>query len=569
MKVQSRSEAAAQEILRNALAVAAEEASIVIVKSAYSTFIVEGADAAAAILDARGQLLAQSLATSLSHGASLRMSLRSILEQFPVDVMRPGELYAMNDVYKGGIHANDIVVVRPIFVDGVVQYFTGSVIHVGDLGGDSAGGVNAGAREVYSEGLQLPPVRIATADGIVDEIARILALNSRTPDNTLGDVRALIAGCNVAARRLEALVAQHGAAEFARKVANFLDYTETRVRAGIDQLPDGRYHGEYVIDDDGLNPGSHMIRVAVTVAGDGLTVDFTGTDPQVSSAINCGYSQTMSAAMFAVRCFLEGTIPMNEGCFRPIEFVLPYGSMVNPSPPHPAGGRNFVMCATIDAIIHALSAAVPEHAIAASGLLQSLCLAPASASQNSWIHMSYEFGGLGGRQGSDGPDATGIHFGLSRNTVPQVEPLEAKVPFVIEAKRFIPGSGGAGRWRGGLGSETVIRLLEPAVLTMRGDRMVNPPPGRNGGKPGRPGGYFKRAVDGQVTQLPNKSGGIRFAPGEALIVRTSGGGGLGDPRERDPDAVRADVRSGRLSPDDAREDYGVEAEAATAGAAAG
>jgi N-methylhydantoinase B len=557
-KGSSATTVAGRELLRNALAVAAEEASIVVVKAAYSTFVVEGADAAAAILDAGGQLIAQSSATALAHGASIRCSLRSIVEDYPVESMRPGDVYATNDVYRGGIHANDIVVVRPVFVDGTARYFTGTVIHVADVGGESAGGIAAGASEVYGEGIQLPPVRVATDAGLVDEVAKILALNSRAPESMLGDVRALVAGCNVAARRLEGIVAQYGAEVFAAEVADFLDYTEARMRADIAALPDGRYEAAYVLDDDGRDPDHPIrVRVAVTIDGDGLAIDFTGTDGQVDAAINCGYSQVTSAALYGVRCFVDPTIPMNEGCFRPIDLMLPYGSLVNPSPPHAGGGRNFVMCATIDAVVQALGAADPSRAVAVSGILHPLSLSPAAAGPSPWIHMSYEYAGHGARLGCDGSDGAGMHFGLARNTIPQVEPIEARTPFVIEAKEFIPDSGGPGRWRGGLGVRTVFRMLEPSIVTYRADRMTFPPPGRDGGSAGRSGGYYHRKADGSLTRMANKAFAVRLDAGDAIVVETSGGGGLGPPGERDLADVRRDLADGRVTADGARRDYGV------------
>jgi N-methylhydantoinase B len=549
---------AGRELLRNALAVAAEEASIVVVKAAYSTFVVEGADAAAAILDAEGQLIAQSNATALAHGASIRCSLRSIIEDYPAESMQPGDVYATNDVYRGGIHANDIVVVRPVFVDGTARYFAGTVIHVADVGGESAGGVAVGASEIYGEGIQLPPVRIATDDGLVEEVAKILALNSRAPESMLGDVRALVAGCNVAARRLEGIIAQYGADAFAAEVADFLDYTEARMRADIAALPDGRYESEYVIDDNGRDPNQPIrVRVALTIDGDGLEIDFTGTDPQVDAAINCGYSQTTSAALYGVRCFTDPTIPMNEGCFRPLRLVLPYGSLVNPSPPHAGGGRNFVMSATIDAIVQALSAADPSRSVAVSGILHPFSMSPAAAGPSPWIHMSYEYAGHGAHLGKDGADASAMHFGLGRNTIPQVEPIEARTPFVIEAKEFIPDSGGPGRWRGGLGVRTVFRLLEPSLATYRGDRITFPPAGRDGGGAGRSGGYYHRKADGSRTKLPNKALAVYFEAGDALVVETSGGGGMGRPFERDVADVARDLADGRVTADGASRDYGV------------
>jgi len=541
-------------VLRNALAVAAEEAGIVVVRSAYSTFIVEGADAAAAILDADGRLVAGSVSTTLSHSASLRCSVRAVLERFPPSAMSPGDLFVMNDVYEGGIHANDLMVFRPVFVDGQVTHLTGTLIHVADLSGLSAGGLAADAADVFLEGVQLPPVRLATAEGLDDDLCRILAANSRQPDNLLGDLRALVAGANVAAARLQAIIERHGFDRFRRGVEALLADTARRVGEQLGGVPDGTYRGEYPLDAGG---STLVVRVAVVVHGQRVTVDFTGTDPQVPIPVNAGFSQTMSGAVFALRCFLDPTIPMNEGCFDRFDFVLPPGSLVNVTRPHPGGGRFVPVAAAEEAIIQAMSDALPARAVAPSGILQPFSIDGGSTAPRPWLHMAFDHGGMGARRGSDGPDASGSLFGLGRNIIPQVEPIEARLPLRVESVALIADSGGAGQWRGGLGTRTVLVALEDANVDTRGDRLQRPPPGRDGGGPGRSGGYYRRTRDGGLERLAEKATRQRLLAGEALVVETSGGGGLGPPSGRDPAGVAADLASGRVSPEGARRDYGI------------
>ncbi|MEU6379425.1 hydantoinase B/oxoprolinase family protein [Streptomyces sp. NPDC046909] len=544
------------EVLRNALAVAAEEASIVVVRSAHSTFIVEGSDASAAILDREGRLIAHSVATTLMNSMALSVALPYVVEDFPLESMRPGDVFMTNDAYGGGIHTNDLLVFRPVFVDGRVEYFTATLIHVSDLGGISAGGMATLATEIYLEGLQLPPVRIATAAGTDDQITRILALNSRTPDKVLGDVRALIAGTTVAAGRVEKLLGEYGPKAFRQGVVDYLDHTEQRTRSALTQFHGGTYRSEYAIDDDGIHPdASYTVRVAVTI-GDGRAVlDFEGTDAQVAAAVNSSLSQSLAAAVFAVRCFLDPTIPMNDGCLRVLDVRLPEGSLLNAQSPYPCGGR-FIPCyAAMEAIWQALSDAFPERAIAASGILQPFTIAAHDAPY--WIHLAYDFGGVGARSGKDGPDATGVHFGLGRNSVPQVEPVESRCPFVVESMEYVPDSGGAGRWRGGLGTRTVFRLHADAHVTTRGDRLLNPPRGRDGGTAGAIGGFYRLTGDGSRQRLPSKMNNELFRAGEAFVVETSGGGGIGQPAVRDIDLVLSDLADGRVTPEAATEVYGV------------
>ncbi|MED7925707.1 hydantoinase B/oxoprolinase family protein [Nonomuraea sp. LP-02] len=551
------SDALTAEVLRNALVVAAEEASIVVVRSAYSTFIVEGSDASAAVLDARGRLVAQSMATTLMNSMALRTALPELLADLPPETMRPGDVYALNDAYRGGVHTNDLLVYRPVFVGGAPAYFTATMIHVSDLGGLSAGGMAPLATDIFLEGLQLPPVRLATEAGLDPAIEAVLRANSRTPDKVMGDVRALVAGTAVAAARLEALLAEHGEKGLAAGIEDYLDHTEARTRASLAELPEGRYAAAYPIDDDGIDLGrTHDVRVTVTLGEGRAVLDFAGTGPQVPAAINASASQSLAAAVFAIRCFLDPAIPMNDGCLRAIEVRLPEGSLLNARSPYPCGGRYVPIYAAMEAVFQAMSDAVPERAIAASGILQPFSIAAVGAPY--WIHLAYDFGGVGARRGLDGPDATGVHFGVGRNSVPQAEPVESRCPLVVESIETVPDSGGPGRWRGGLGSRTVYRFLADCHVTTRGDRLRLPPPGRDGGLPGRLGGFYRRRRDGSTERLASKVNNVRFAAGEAFVVETTGGGGLGPPAERDREAVRADLAAGRVTARGAAEDYGLD-----------
>ena len=550
------SEALTAEVLRNSLLVASEEASIVVVRSAYSTFIVEGSDASSAILDRHGHMIAHSVATTLMNSMALSVALPEVLKDYPAEQMKPGDVYALNDAYRGGIHTNDILVFRPVFVDGEVHYFTATLIHVSDLGGASAGGMAALATDIFVEGLQLPPVRIATTAGIDPSVERILRLNSRTPDKVMGDIRALIAGATTSGRRVEELINQYGAATFRQGVQDYFDYTETRMRNALAELRPGTYRAEYLIDDDGIHLDLPLtVRVAVTLDGGTAVVDFDGTDGQVAAAVNSSLSQSLAGAVFAVRCFLDPTIPMNEGSLRPLDIRLPVGSLLNAQSPYPCGGRFVPVYAAMEAIMQALSDAAPTHAIAASGILQPFSIAARQAPF--WIHLAYEYGGVGARAGKDGPDATGIHFGLGRNAIPQAEPVETRCPIVVEAVEYCVDSGGPGKFRGGLGTRTVFRLLADADITTRGDRLRFAPPGRDGGQPGRLGGFYRIPAEGEMEPLASKNNNAFFAAGDAFVVETTGGGGLGRPEERGVEVVTRDVEDGKISRAAAERDYGV------------
>lgn len=550
------------EILRHALRIAAEEASIVVVHSAHSAMIAEGADACAGILDREARLVTLSTATNLMHAASLRCSLPAVLEDHDVESMQPGDVFVMNDCFRGGIHANDLLVFRPVFREGRVEWFTGTLIHVSDLGGSSSGGIVPTATDVFAEGLQLPPVRLYAAGEPVEDLHRLLALNSRTPERVMGDVGALVAGVNVAAERMEDLADRYGTAKLREGIDAYIAGSEIRMRDELAKLAPGTYEGEYQIDGDGLEPDRQpfvRVRVDVDDGRDGIRLDFTATDDQALGAINAGFSQALTGALYAVRCFVDPSIPMNEGCFTPVDVVFRKGSLLDPHAPAACGGRVVAVTAVCEAVVHALSRARPELATAASSVIHPYTLAAPSRLEP-WLLLSYEYGGLGARHGSDGPSATGSFFLGGRNTVPQVEPLEATLPLVFERQRLLPDSGGAGRWRGGLGVETRIRVLQDTEFALRSDRVLLPPKGREGGADGTSGTQFVQEADGGERPLPPKGANLRLAANETLVLTTSGGGGLGPPADRAREAIAKDVAEGFVSATEARARYGAPAE---------
>lgn len=554
------------EILRHALRIAAEEASIVVVQSAHSAMIVEGADACAGILDREARLVTLSTATNLMHASSLRCSLPAVLADHDVEAMQPGDVFVMNDCFRGGIHANDLLVFRPVFVDGRVEWFTGTLIHVADLGGSSAGGIVPSATDVFAEGLQLPPVLLYAAGEPVRDLHRLLALNSRTPERVLGDVQALVAGVNVAAERMVDLAGRFGGERLKAGIDAYLTGAERRMRAELARLETGTYQGAYTLDGDGIDLERRpVVRVEVRVGRrpgrDGeegtIELDFSATDDQALGAINAGFSQALTGAVYAVRCFVDPTIPMNEGCFAPVEVVFRKGSLLDPNPPAACGGRVVAVTAVCEAVVEALGRARPDHATAASSVIHPYTLA-APSRLDPWLLLSYEYGGLGARRGSDGPSATGAFFLGGRNVVPQVEALEAMLPIRFECQRLLPDSGGAGRWRGGLGVETRIRVLQDAELAVRNDRVVLPPCGREGGRDGLAGEQYVIGVDGATRPLPAKAANLRLAADECFVLTTSGGGGLGPPAERDRERVLEDLAEGFVTPQTAAAVYGVE-----------
>jgi N-methylhydantoinase B len=321
-------------------------------------------------------------------------------------------------------------------------------------------------------------------------------------------------------------------------------------------LPDGVYRGRSTLDDDGINVGrAYEIAVEVAIEGDSVSLDFSGTSPQVRASINSSASQAFDAAIFALRLFLDKDIPSNSGLFRPITANFPRGSLLNPDPPHPCGGRMMAVYAVADALIQALSAATPQQRLAQSGMLLGYTIAGVAGPY--WIHNAFDFGGVGAALGRDGIDGEGFHFGVGRNQIPQIEPVEAGCPILVESVEVIADSGGAGRWRGGLGVRVTHRLLADAVLSLRTDHVRYPPQGIDGGGAARPGGCVVVTSDGITTSLPTKIANVPVSAGSQFIVETSGGGGVGAANERDLEAVMIDVVEGKVTRDAARTVYGV------------
>ena len=553
------------EIIKNALGAAAEEMGVAVVRGAYSTLIKEGGDATSAVFDSEGRLVAQSRGAPLMHLSSLRPSLLELFVDFPRDSMQDGDVYIFNDPYRGGIHSNDIMLFRPVFLDGKLTFFTTALVHVADVGGMSAGGLPANATEMYHEGLILPPVKLHDAGKPDEGVIKIIGANSRTPEKVLGDIYALLAAANVGAVRLAALAERYGREDLLHACGDLMDYSERRMRLEIEKIPAGVCEGSFVIDDDGIDPEkSYTVRTTLRIEGSTLQADFSGTDAQSKGPINAAYSQSMSGVLFALRCFVDPTIPMNDGCYRPIEVNLPRGTLVNPNPPAACNSRMATVMAIVEAMVQAFSKHYPERAVAASSNVHVYTMNGERKPRRVWTFMDAQHGGVGARSSSDGLDATGpLIFGGSRG-FHTIEAFEMEYPVRFERFEYWRDSGGAGRYRGGLGIRREVRLLEDGQLTGRAtDRCRFPPPGVFGGEAGAGGGWVVNMDAEDEAVLAPKVTGYLLRAGDSVTMLTSGGGGVGPPWEREARDVVDDVRDGRVSVEAARERYGVVIAAST------
>ena len=549
------------ELVRNALATIAEEMGLAVVRSAYSSAVKEGGDSTAALFDADGRLLAQSAGAPLMHLASLRPSLVAVLERFPATSMRAGDVYVSNDPYQGGIHANDVMIFRPVFEqDGTPAFFTGALLHVADLGGMAPGGLPANATDCFQEGLVLPPMQLEREGEANQDLWSLMAANSRTPAKVLGDLRAMLAGTHVGAERLHELAAEYGVDRLLMLCGELLAYTEQRMRAGLAALPDGRHEGVFVVDDDGVDPNAdHAVRVAVTIEGDRAIADFSGTDPQAPGPINASVSQSMSGVLYAIRCHLDPDIPVNDGCFAPLEMILPLGTLVNPRPPAACNARMATVLAIVEAMLGALAPLHPDRAIAGSCNAHVYVMSGRDPeSHEAWSFLDAQFGGCGALCDADGLDVVAPLIMASGGAMHCVEAFELEYPIRFERFEMWPDSGGPGRHRGGLGSQRDIRVLSDSVFNGRAtDRCRRPPPGVQGGRDGMGGGWLLNPQADEPQVLPPKITNHPLRAGEVVRMRTSAGGGFGDPMQRATADVLEDVNEGRVSVEGALRDYGV------------
>jgi len=456
------------EIVKNAYTTVGEEMGIVVAHSAYSTMVKESrGQGGGGIFNAKGHLIT---GPGLLHSSAVRPTLLEVLKDFPADTMRDGDAFLCNHPYRGGIHANDIMLFKPVFFQGKLAFFTSALMHVADIGGLSAGGLPANATEMYHEGLILPPVKFYDRGTPVDAIARIIESNSRTPEKVMGDLRALLAGTNVGAARLIQLAEKYGHDGLRDATDELIDYAERRIRQDLRQLPQGVYRGSFIIDDDGIEqrPQGFKVQVKVEIKDGVFGADFTGTDRQARGPINSPLAESTAGVMFAMRCFVDPTIPMNEGCYRVLKMVFPEGTLVNPRPPAALNSRMATVMAMMDSILRALSTAHPERAVAAAANIQVYTMnGVEEGSRRVWTFMDPSFGGAGARSFRDGADVTGdLIFGGGGTTI-STEAFESEYPVLFQRHELWLDSGGPGKWRGGLGLRREIKVLGDTQATAR------------------------------------------------------------------------------------------------------
>jgi N-methylhydantoinase B len=523
-------------LYQSLFAACAEEMGATLMRTAHSPNIKERLDHSCAIFDHRGRLVAQAAHIPV-HLGSLPRAVEAAIAAGP---LAPGDVVLLNDPYAGGTHLPDLTLVSPVFLgragrDAAPDFIVASRAHHADVGGAAPGSMPI-AREIYEEGLRLPPVFLVREGRLQGDLLRLVLANVRTPDERRADLAAQLGAQATGERRLADLARREGAGGGLRlraAAAALMNYGEARVRAALARLPRGRFRFADALDGDGIDPGPVRIAVTLTLLGTRVRADFSGSSAQVKGPVNAVEAVTRAATYYAVRCVLGGSLPVNDGTFRPIEVIAPPGSVVNPRPPAAVSAGNVETSQRIvDVVLGAFARALPDRIPAASYGTMSNLLIGGRQPRDGRPFAYYETlgGGHGAGPGWDGASAMQAHMTNTRNT--PVEALEHAYPLRVVATRIRSGSGGRGRWRGGEGIERVIALLAPARVTVMSERRVLRPWGLAGGKPGGRGVNRVRPRHRAKEQtLPGKFQ-IDLGAGAVLTVASPGGGGFGAGRRR-------------------------------------
>ncbi|MBM3492211.1 MAG: hydantoinase B/oxoprolinase family protein [Alphaproteobacteria bacterium] len=545
------------EIIRNALVAAAEEMSVTVWRTSRSSVVRDILDYSTAVFDDEGRSVAQAARMPV-HLNSMASCLTDLLAKFiPLADWHEGDVVITNDPYCGGQHLPDWLTFQPVFVDGRRIAIAGILVHHLDVGGGSPGSYHAGATEIFHEGIRIPPIKIVEAGRKNEAAIRLILQNSREPANVGGDFLSQLAALDVGARNLRRIARRYGPDCLALACRRIQAQSEAAMRAAIWVVPDGRYSFEDFIDDDGIDRRPLRIHARVTVAGEELTIDLSGSSPQARGPVNCTYNMTDSAAFCGVMMSLGTEIAANAGCYRPIRLIAPEGLVVNARAPAPVANRMACGHRIVNAVMGAFAQALPERIPAAYyGVSYSYALNAINADHSRQVYFDLECGGWGGHPEEDGANAFSCGFHNIANT--PIELAEASLPITFLRYGLKPDSGGPGKHRGGLGLAREFRLDAPAgVFAASFDRFTHRPYGLAGGAGGAAGRLMlRRAGEGQEQALPSKVSDVAMRRGDVIRLETAGGGGHGAPAARDQEAIRRDLAEGYLSAEAARRDYG-------------
>ena len=541
------------EILGNALRSLTDETFVSLMKSAYSTNIKERKDHSTAVLDSGCRLVAQTMASPV-HIASMTGLARTLLEKhggtdgtFPG--LRPGDVFVANDPHvAGGTHLPDINMVAPVFHEGRVVAFVCNIAHHADIGGMAPGSMSGGMTEIYQEGLRVPMVRLFEAGTLRQDIMDILLLNARVPQEREGDYYAQIAAIGLGVRRMGEIIEKFGIGTVEAGTADIIARTGDRFRGAIAGLPDGTYPFADVLDDDGCGTEDIRIAVRAEIRGDRIRFDFSGTDPQMTGNLNVTLNATVASVCFALQALIDPDCPNNQGLLDAVEIVTVPGTVVDAVAPAAVAARAHTCQRIIDVVFGALAPAAPDASIGAcNGANSSLVFSGTDPRTDTpYVYLETLGGGLGGRATKDGKD--GVQVNMTNTSNLPVEAIEIEYPLLVETYGLVEDSGGAGRWRGGMGIRRTVRPLgHTALFNGVGERFKHAPWGVFGGAAGASGRFVMRDDAGTEAVLAPKPPTQPLRPDQTVTVETPGAGGYGSPQDRHASHRGQDAASGKFS----------------------
>ena len=549
-----------REIMQNALASAADEMAMALYRTAYSTIVRDCLDYSTSLCDAEGEMIAQGITIPL-HLGSVPFAMETLFKKFAGD-MQPGDVFILNDPFDGGMHIPDIFIVKPIFWEDERVGFAVSTAHHLDMGGRLPGSSACDNTEIFQDGFRIPWLKLYHAGKPDEAIFTLLRANVRLPQMAIGDLRAQLAACHIGERAIHTLIQRYGLETFTTCANSLIDYTERLVRAEIASWPNGSHIFTDYMDSDGVGGPPVRLTVTITVEDDTLTADFTGTNPQVRGAINNTLSFTASVVVLCVRSVMREDIPNTAGMFKPLNIIAPAGTVVHGVMPAASSMRGITGFRLADTVFGALAGLLPDRVLAAGEGGNSLVIIGGQREDRTpYVYYELMSGTWGARPDRDGNDGLCNPANVASN-IP-VEQAECEYPVHIERYGYVMDSGGAGKFRGGLGLEREWRLLSgEAHLAIRSDRRDHLPYGLYGGKPGRGSINVLHHTDGEEEVLQTMISTSMKAE-ERIYHRQAGGGGWGEPLLRLPADVAHDVKNGKVSLEAAREAYGVVLDEAT------
>jgi N-methylhydantoinase B len=549
------------EVIRNAINAYADEMGTALCRSAYNMMIYEVRDYCCGLIDTRARMISQNKGGLPIFLADLGVAVQDGIDRIGLDGFVPGDVVIMNHGGVCGQHLNNVVIYAPCFHDGKLVAFAANRAHWVDIGGMRVGFGSNATTEIFQEGIQFRSLKIYEAGKPNETLWQIIRDNVRFPDSSLGDLRAQVASCQLGARRFGELVARYGFETVQSCIETIWDNAEREARAFVERIPDGVYEAESFLDNDGRRLDLPLrIKVKVTVTGARMIVDFSEVNDQVPGSLNSGYSGGLASARIAFKNLTQPTAPVNEGVFRALELILPEGKLLNAKAPAALGQWSIPMPTVIDTILRALAPALPDRIPAGHvGVMSGYSFAGfRTDGGRRFLLMNIVGGGWGGRPTEDGEDASvSVCQGDVRNA--PVELQELQYPFIVEQLALRTDSGGAGKYRGGLGTAITYRCLQACNVNINSERTVDPPWGLWSGKPGASAYAEIRRRDGRVEKVL-KGTAVPLEADDRVTFYTGGGGGWGDPRERDPFALAEDVRRGLVSREAAASEYGLTTE---------